>query len=68
MIITDRLVQEFVWDKLSYKESVFVIGWKRYDNFIHIMFDMGGETVPISKYNEWLIEKRNDKIESILLD
>lgn len=65
MIITDKLIQEFVWDKLSYKESILVIGWNRYDNFIHIMFNMGGESVPINKYKEWLIEKRNQKIKSI---
>jgi len=67
MIITDELIQEFVCDKLCYKESsVLVIGWKRYDNFIHIMFDSFGETVHLIRYSEWLVEKRNHKIDSLL--
>lgn len=66
MLITDKLIQQYVWGKLSYKESVLVIAWKRFDNFIHIMFDDFGETIFVSNYLEWLSNRRNSKIDSLL--
>ena len=66
-LITLELLQEFVNSDigLKYKSDIRVIGYKVYDKFIHIMFDGEGETVKMEKYYEWLINRRNIKIESI---
>ena len=58
-----RSLQEFT--NSEYKSHIRVIGYKVYDKFIHIMFDGEGETVKMEKYYEWLINRRNIKIESI---
>ena len=62
-LITLELLQEFT--NSEYKSDIRVIGYKVYDKFIHIMFDGEGETVKMEKYYEWLINRRNIKIESI---
>ena len=66
-LITLELLQDFTNSDigLKYKSHIRVIGYKVYDKFIHIMFDEGGETVKMEKYYEWLINRRNIKIESI---
>lgn len=62
-LVTLELLQEFT--NSEYKSDIRVIGYKVYDKFIHIMFDGEGETVKMDKCYEWLINRRNIKIESI---
>jgi len=59
-MITDELISEFSTHicKKRFVPNQKVIAHKVYDTFIHIMYDLGGESVKIEEYYEWIRNKR----------
>ena len=66
-MITLEKLTEFTQEDLRYKSSIKVISYKIVGNWIDLQFDSGkGEVVSVDRLNNWLSEKRNEKINQIL--
>lgn len=65
--MTLEKLTEFTQEDLRYKSSIKVISYKIIGNWIDLQFDSGkGEVVSVDRLNNWLSEKRNEKINQIL--
>jgi hypothetical protein len=61
-----KLLTEFVTESLRYK-NIKVEYYKVFNTFIDIRFDNGyGEIVEVERYNRWISERRQNKINEII--
>ena len=66
-MITLEKLTEFTQEDLRYKSSIKVISYKIIGNWIDLQFDSGkGEVVSVDRFNNWVNEKRIEKINQIL--
>ena len=66
MINLEKLT-DFTQEDLRYKSSIKVISYKIIGNWIDLQFDSGkGEVVSVDRFNNWVNEKRIEKINQIL--
>ena len=66
MINLEKLT-EFTQEDLRYKSSIKVISYKIIGNWMDLQFDSGkGEVVSVDRFNNWVNEKREEKINQIL--
>ena len=66
-MITLEKLTEFTQEDLRYKSSIKVISYKIIGNWIDLQFDNGkGEVVSVDRFNNWVNEKREEKINQIL--
>ena len=66
-MITLEKLTEFTQEDLRYKSSIKVISYKIIGNWIDLQFDNGkGEVVSVDRFNNWVNEKRIEKINQIL--
>jgi hypothetical protein len=66
-MITLEKLTEFTQEDLRYKSSIKVISYKILNNWIDLQFDSGkGEVVSVDRFNNWVNEKRVEKINQIL--
>jgi hypothetical protein len=62
-----KLLTEFVTEVLRYKKFK-IKHCRKFNSFIDIRFDNGfGEIVEVERYNRWLSEKRQNKINDIIV-
>ena len=62
-----KLLTEFVTEVLRYKKFK-INNCRKFNSFIDIRFDNGfGEIVEVERYNRWLSEKRQNKINDIIV-
>ena len=66
-MITLEKLTEFTQEDLRYKSSIKVISYKIIGNWMDLQFDSGkGEVVGVDRFNNWVNEKREEKINQIL--
>ena len=66
-MITLEKLTDFTQEDLRYKSSIKVISYKIIGNWIDLQFDSGkGEVVSVDRFNNWVNEKRIEKINQIL--
>jgi hypothetical protein len=66
-MITLEKLTEFTQEDLRYKSSIKVISYKIIGNWMDLQFDSGkGEVVSVDRFNNWVNEKREEKINQIL--
>ena len=66
-MITLELLNDFIHEDLRYKSSIKVISYKIIGNWMDLQFDSGkGEVVSVDRFNNWVNEKREEKINQIL--
>ena len=66
MINLEKLT-DFTQEDLRYKSSIKVISYKIIGNWMDLQFDSGkGEVVSVDRFNNWVNEKREEKINQIL--
>jgi hypothetical protein len=66
-MITLEKLTEFTQEDLRYKSSIKVISYKIIGNWIDLQFDSGkGEVVNVNRFNNWVSEKREEKISQLL--
>ena len=62
-----KLLTEFVTEVIRYK-NFKIKHCRKFNSFIDIRFDNGfGEIVEVERYNRWLSEKRQNKINDIIV-
>ncbi len=65
-MITLEKLTEFTHENLRYKPHIKVVSYKIMDNWIELQFqDVIGEVVKSERYNNWLSEKREEKISKL---
>ena len=66
-MITLEKLTEFTQEDLRYKSSIKVISYKIIGNWMDLQFDsVKGEVVSVDRFNNWVNEKREEKINQIL--
>ena len=66
-MITLEKLTEFTQEDLRYKSSIKVISCKIIGNCMDLQFDSGkGEVVSVDRFNNWVNEKREEKISKLL--
>lgn len=66
-MITLEKLTEFTQEDLRYKSSIKVISYKIIGNWMDLQFDSGkGEVVSVDRFNNWVNEKREEKISQLL--
>lgn len=66
-MINLKKLTDFTQEDLRYKSSIKVISYKIIGNWIDLQFDSGkGEVVSVDRFNNWVNEKREEKINQIL--
>jgi len=65
--MTLEKLTEFTQEDLRYRSSIKVISYKIIGNWIDLQFDSGkGEVVNVNRFNNWVSEKREEKISQLL--
>ncbi len=65
-MISLELLNDFIHENLRYKPDIKVVSYKIMDNWIELQFqDVIGEVVKSERYNNWLSEKREEKISKL---
>lgn len=66
-MMTLEKLTEFTQEELRYKSSIKVISYKIIGNWIDLQFDnFKGEVVSVDRFNNWVNEKREEKISQLL--